>query len=226
MNCSKRLNNYEIMSSVKATAITALFLLCFVVGDAVVKAASTGEDFEWLATTDNGVRIGGSGVGSPPAADTLEFTGGCGVIDFTGGGVVTFHDDGAIVSDTAIAVGAQSPAYETAGFFTATVETEGEEVGASLVGVNTIAGIASSGGDPQDPEYESVIQASIMCVPEGHVIVDLGDDVTSQQTAQASMQPSMQQSLQPIEQQSASTTLTERYVGPFRDALDWIQSQQ
>ena len=132
-------------------------------GGVLVYAASSGEDFEWLATTDYGVRIGGSGAqGGTPAADTLEFVGA--------DGMVHFYTEGSILSYDYLGMAALPLPDLEGGFIALSSEAETGGVYAGMLGIGGGVGMASA----VDTGYDVETRSAIRCTPDGDVIVDLG----------------------------------------------------
>lgn len=188
------------MKAFKATLFALAFLSPVVLGNALIHAQSPGEDFEWVATTPGGIRIGASGnEGEEPTEDTLEFTGGCGKLWFQG--------EGGALSPKSLVVGAIElhNGYYEGGTVTLIAEPEGEdEVTSALMCAGGPAGMASVVVDGYF--YGTEVQSGITCTPDGDVIVDLGGPAGD----------SMQQSAQTEEQSEAKDP------APFLRVIDWL----
>lgn len=196
------------MKPIKATLFVFVLMLPFVVGNALVHAVSPGENFKWVATVEDGVRIGGEAQEGEdfPAQDTLEFKGGCGRIDFAQDGGITFGGEGTVFAGDTVAVGAYNASQQDprAGAVTLIAEPEGDvDTSALVISIGGPAGAASGTVVEGEGEYDAEFQASIMCTPDGDVIVDLGGA--------------------PEEDSLDGGQAEEEYPNPFDSVLHWIE---
>lgn len=170
----------------------AFFVCALIIGlsiaVALVRAASPGQDFDWLSVSQGGMRIGaapgegegegeGEGQGQPeaPPANTLEFAAGAGdgQIWFQDGGFAVFRNNGGIAtvadgelpenmlmmnSEPAAMLISEAALLVSARFESVEGEMEGE---------------GESGGAMLVPN------SGVVCMPDGDVVVRLGHPVES-----------------------------------------------
>ncbi len=139
-----------------------------------VYAASQGEDFQWLSTSVQGLRIGAPGnEGELPTADSLEFT--------ESGAAVRFLADGAMGATGGSLISAvgdlsggegEGEVFVPQSMLLLSQEAEGENAGdAGLIALNGNAGFLSGQWDGGD----ILPASSVHCTPTGDVIVQLGN---------------------------------------------------
>ena len=167
------------MRSVKAALIAFVMIALLAVGGAIVKAASSGEDFKWLATTDNGVRIGDSGLVATPGEGVVEFAGEAGVIDFAGQGSIEFSGSGFVESNTELVISAFNPVNFVMGLLVASAGSAEGAGGIAIMGFNTPAGLAAADGSWEGQEVELDLKSTVVCTTDGDVVVTLGSTSAS-----------------------------------------------
>ncbi len=150
------------MSPVRRTVLfVAALAIGLLLAVALVRAATPGQDFEWLSVSEGGIRIGavaGEGEGPVPLPNTLEFA------PAPNGAGILFHDSG-----MAVAVDAS---YVPKAYLALLA---GESPTALLLSQDTamMSGRFESGGEGEGEGTYFVPGSSIICAADGDVIVRL-----------------------------------------------------
>lgn len=161
----------------KLSRKTALYVCALAIGIllavALVRAASPGENFEWLAVSDGGILIGGSvgegegeGEQEPAPSNTLVFTPSA-----TGdASAVMFQDGGGIG-----AVDSESMPETTLMFLTAeeTLDDPAALLASGDVAMSSGHFEVASEGEGEGEEVDFVAHSSVICTSDGDVIIQL-----------------------------------------------------
>lgn len=138
----------------------------------LVYAASQGEDFVWLSTSEKGIRIGGAGnEGELPIEDAIEFV--------NNGASIRFFSDGWVGSAGEMFAAAVGDVVEEElvpkALLILIQDQEGE--GDQLSEANLIA-IAGTSRMASINPFNQYPVSSVVCTPDGDVLVQLGNSST------------------------------------------------